>query len=155
MDAVEEELEAEWLEVVAAVAVVEVVVVAGTAGDAAALEEPVEALAGGLLDEVDLRAVDLLKLDGGLAGFDLFFEGSVEGVDGGFGEVDGLGEVEVVELLEVVSEDGVDLGDGADGSEVVGVADAFLLGELDGEEEERRVDAGVAFLFEVVPAEEC
>ena len=154
--AAHEELQAEGLEVAGGVGVVEVFVAAdATAGEAGAATVLVETFDGAGVDDVDAGLVDELEVDAGFAGLDHGLEDGVELFHGGLLEVDGFGEVEVVELLEVVAEGGVDLGDGGDGPEQVAVADAAFFLELDGEQEEGGVDAGVGLFFEVVPTKEA
>ena len=69
-------------------------------------------------------------------------------------EVERCRQVEVVQLLEVLAQRGVDLSLGRLGLEQIAVANAALLGELHRQQQQRRRDPLFAVALEVVPAQE-
>ena len=138
------------------VAVVEVLETADAAacqpGAAAILVQLAPCL---VVDQLDPRPVDLVERNRRLAGRDLLGEVVEELIQIGRREVDHLGQVDVVELLELVPDDRVDLGLGGNRFEIIGVADAFLLLQLHGQEDQRRVEPLGGLLLEIRPVQEA
>ena len=99
------------------------------------------------------RSILLSVTPGSLALY-LRLERLMELVERGLAQVDELGQGQVVELFEVMTQRGVYLGFAGRRVEDVVIPDAFLLRQLDGQQQERRVDAFVRRVLEIVPAQE-
>ena len=154
-DLFQEELQPQRTEVLAVVAVFRL----GRAPGLAGLElHPapilVHALAGLLVDEFNLRPVDLVERHARFARLNLRLERLVELVQRGLLQIHELRQVQVVEFLEMMPQRGIHLGFAGRRIEDVIVAHALLLREFDRQQQQRRVDALVRRFLEVVPAQE-
>ena len=92
-----------------------------------------EPLPGKGVDRFEPGVVERGKDNTRVAGVDLSAEHLVKGVKVTFVKVNGLGQVNVVELLEVMPEGGIDLGQRVDWGKRKAVADTLLLRQLDRE----------------------
>ncbi len=125
---------------------------AGQPGPAAIL---VQLAACPVVDQLDPRPVDLVEGNGRLAGRDLPSQVVEKLVQAGRRQVEHLGQVDVVKLLELVADDRVDLGLRGNRFQRIGVADAFFLLQLHGQEDQRGIEPLDRLLLEVRPVEEA
>ena len=108
------------------------------------------------LHERDPRAVHALEDHGGLGRGDLLGQGAVElGERLRLREIHRGGQGEAVELLQVMGEDRVHLGELGGGLQRVRVAHALALHQTRGHQQERRGDALLRLVLQVVPVEEA
>src|SRR5205814_6778737 len=96
--------------------------------DAAAIL--VHALPGLLVNEFNLRAINLIERHPWFARLDLRLERIVELVKRSFFQIDDLRQAQVVEMLEMIPQRGVDLGLARGRIENIIVAHTFLLREF-------------------------
>ena len=97
----------------------------------------VDALSCFFVDELDLRPIDFVQDYSRLARLDLRPEIFAKLVERCFLEIDELRQVQIVEFLEMMAEGGIHLGFAAGGVEHVIIADAFLFGKFNGQQQER------------------
>ena len=104
-----------------------------------------------LVDELDLRFIHQSQGHPRFAGADLRFEFPVKLLQRLFAQVHRLRQAQAIELVEMMTQRRVDLGFARRRVEQVLIADAFLLRQLDRQQQQRRDDALLRRFLEIVP----
>ena len=126
-----EDLQAERAEVGLVIAVVHLGCGDATTAASHATAILIDTLLGLLVKELDARLLIEHEANARLAGMDLCLQLLMKGGECGAAQVDGLRQVEIVELLQVMAQRGVHLGHRVAGFESVVVFDTFFLRQLD------------------------
>ena len=114
----------------------------------------VHPLPGFLVKEFNLWPVNSVQRDARLARLDLRLERFAELLQRGFLQVHGFRQAQVVKFLQMMPQRGIHFGFACRWVENVIVSDALLPGQFDRQEQQRRMNALVRCLFEIIPAQE-